>query len=149
MDSAPNALNDLLVDTFNEILKIEQMSLQRDGASDCSITEVHTIEAIGLEGKHTMSEVAAILKITTGTLTSSVNKLTAKGYVVRKQAKEDRRMVRIGLTHKGRLIYNRHLAFHEKMLAETLNGLNEEEQRILTHAMTNVKNFFESQFMTK
>ena len=41
-------LNNLLVKLFNDILRIEEKSLKKsEELSDLSVTEIHTIEAIG------------------------------------------------------------------------------------------------------
>ncbi|BDR74034.1 hypothetical protein K144316041_27420 [Clostridium tetani] len=48
MSKSMNVLNELLVDTFNDILTIEQNALQSGEFRDLSVTEMHTIEAIGM-----------------------------------------------------------------------------------------------------
>ena len=44
-------LNKLLVQLFNDILQIEKNAMNNTEFKDLSITEIHTIEAIGKEGK--------------------------------------------------------------------------------------------------
>ncbi len=56
-------LNELLVDLFHDILEIEEKSL-RDNGSDLTMTEMHTIHAVGHDRPRTMSEVAKDLNIT-------------------------------------------------------------------------------------
>ena len=51
-------LNRLLVQLYGDILKIEEKSLQEGEFSDLSVTEIHIIEAIGIKGCRTMSEIA-------------------------------------------------------------------------------------------
>ncbi|HCQ89085.1 MAG TPA: MarR family transcriptional regulator, partial [Clostridium sp.] len=116
-------LNELLVQTFNDILKIEQKALAESVLKDLSITETHTIEAIGMYEVKTMSEVAQSLKITVGTLTTAINKLVKKGYVERNRCEEDRRSVKIKLTRKGKLAYRIHEKFHHEMIKATVEGL--------------------------
>ncbi len=95
-------INTLLVDIFNSVLKIEEKALWEGPFKDVSITEVHTIEAIGLHEKRTMSEVANKLNITLGTLTTAINNLARKDYVERNRDEVDKRVVLISLTKKGR-----------------------------------------------
>ena len=78
-------LNRLLVQLYGDILKIEEKSLQEGEFSDLSVTEIHIIEAIGIKGCRTMSEIAYDLSITVGTLTTAINKLIKKEYVERKR----------------------------------------------------------------
>lgn len=70
-------VNDYLVSVFNDILTIEESELKKSQFKDLSITEMHTIEAIGMY-KKTTSEVAKELSITVGTLTTAINKLVKK-----------------------------------------------------------------------
>ena len=71
-------LNELLVDLFHDILEIEEKSL-RDNGSDLTMTEMHTIHAVGHDRPRTMSEVAKDLNITMGTLTTGIDKLIKNG----------------------------------------------------------------------
>ncbi|GMA54204.1 hypothetical protein GCM10025857_55610 [Alicyclobacillus contaminans] len=44
-------INTLLVEAFNDILVIEESELKKSQFNDLSITEMHTIEAIGMYKK--------------------------------------------------------------------------------------------------
>ena len=131
MNGKAEVINRLLVDLFNNIQQIEEKSLNHDEISDLSITEIHTIEAIGINTESTMSEIAQKLKITSGTLTTCVNKLIKKGYVERKRIEEDRRVVLIKLTEKGETAYNYHKKFHDELVNNTVESLEEDEKEIL------------------
>ena len=48
MNKSTITINELLVQLFNDILQIEEKSLKEGIISDLSITEIHTIEAIGM-----------------------------------------------------------------------------------------------------
>ncbi|WP_291569068.1 MULTISPECIES: MarR family winged helix-turn-helix transcriptional regulator [unclassified Clostridium] len=139
-------LNELLVQTFNDILKIEQKALAESVLKDLSITETHTIEAIGMYEVKTMSEVAQSLKITVGTLTTAINKLVKKGYVERNRCEEDRRSVKIKLTRKGKLAYRIHEKFHHEMIKATVEGLSQEEEDVLIRSLEKLNEFFKSKY---
>lgn len=139
-------LNELLVQTFNDILKIEQKALAESVLNDLSITETHTIEAIGMYEPKTMSEVAQNLKITVGTLTTAINKLVKKGYVDRTRCEKDRRSVKIGLTRKGKLAYRIHEKFHHDMIKATVEGLSPEEEDVLIRSLEKLNEFFKSKY---
>ena len=87
-------INDTLVNLFNEILKLEEEAIITGEFSDITNNDMHIIEAIGLSGKSTMSAVAKKLGITAGSLTSAVNSLVNKMYVVRKRSQEESRIHR-------------------------------------------------------
>lgn len=140
-------LNSLFVEVFNDILLIEQKTLRTGILSDLSVTEIHTIEAIGYKTSRTMSEVASDLNITVGTLTTAVNKLIKKEYVSRKRIESDRRVVLIELTKKGRLAHRLHERFHRQMVNETLNSMTEEEAMALGKALFNMTTFFKAKYL--
>lgn len=142
MNGKAEVINRLLVDLFNNIQQIEEKSLNHDEISDLSITEIHTIEAIGINTESTMSEIAQKLKITSGTLTTCVNKLIKKGYVERKRIEEDRRVVLIKLTEKGKTAYNYHKKFHDELVNNTVESLEEDEKEILISSLDRIKTFF-------
>ena len=124
-------INNLLVEIYDDIGRIEEYSIKQGAFSDLSITEIHTLEAIGLYGSETMSEVAFKLDITMGTLTTAVDKLIKKGYVVRKRSDMDRRIVNISLTKRGKLAYRIHEKFHMDMVKAIIHEFTEKEEEIL------------------
>ncbi|OJF92505.1 MarR family winged helix-turn-helix transcriptional regulator [Alkalibacterium sp. 20] len=136
-----NEVNSYLVSIFNDVLMIEERTLQTSQFKDVSIKEMHTIDAIGMYVEHTTSEVARKLGITVGTLTVSVNNLVRKGYVNRVRSEIDRRVVTLALTKKGRLLYRLHDKFHRDMVNETINEMDDKESEVLMHGLKNLHGF--------
>ncbi|MCI8342718.1 MAG: MarR family transcriptional regulator [Firmicutes bacterium] len=141
-----NIINELFVDIYNDILKIEENAFKDSRFNDVSITEVHTIEAIGMYEPKSMGEVAKTLKITVGTLTVAVNNLVKKGYVERYRSDSDRRVVKIRLTKKGRLLYRVHLSFHHTMVNKCIEGFSEEQEEILLEALKRLSGFLKENY---
>ena len=98
--NAHETINDILVHLFNEIWELEEEAIITDEYKDISNNDMHIIEAIGLGEDSTMSAVARKLGITAGSLTTSVNSLVNKKYVVRERSESDRRVVYIRLTER-------------------------------------------------
>lgn len=146
LDKTEKVLNEVLVELFNDILTIEQSAIKANKLRDLSITEVHTIEAIGMYEARTMSEVASDLGITVGTLTTAINNLVKKDYVERKRIEEDKRVVLIQLTKKGKLAYRIHEKFHMDMIENITSDLTEEETKVLTEALEKLNIFFKSKY---
>lgn len=144
MKKTQKVLNELLVQIFDDILKIEEKTLKQGPLSDLSVTEMHTLEAIGMYTQRTMSEVAQDLKITVGTLTTAINKLIKKDYVERKRIEEDRRVVLVELTKKGKLAYRLHEKFHNDMITATIDGLSEGEEEVLISSLEKLNDFFKA-----
>ena len=142
MNRIEQVINELLVKIFNDILVIEQKTLKNGVLNDLSVTEIHTIEAIGMYTARNMSEVAADLKITLGTLTTAINKLIKKGYVERNRIETDRRVVQVQLTKKGKLAYRLHEKFHGDMIKDIVEGLEPTEEEILVTSLSKLSKFF-------
>lgn len=142
MGKSTIVINELVVQLFNDVLQIEEESLKSGVLSDLSITEIHTIEAIGMYNERTMSEVALKLRITVSTLTTAINKLIKKGYVERKRIEEDRRVVLVKLTKKGKLAFRIHGKFHNEMINTAIEGLSLEEEEILISSLNKINRFF-------
>lgn len=142
-NEAEDVLNSLLVDLFNDILKIEGSVLKAGEFSDLSVTEMHIIEAIGCDREMTMTEVARDLEITVGTLTTAINRLIKKEYVERRRIEEDRRVVMIELTEKGTLAYKVHEKFHEEMIDHVLEELGVGEEEVLISSLDKLDKFFQ------
>jgi len=139
-------LNELLVNLFHDILGIEEKSL-RDRGSDLTITEMHTIHAVGDERPRTMTEVSRDLNITMGTLTTGVDKLIKKGYLVRKRTEEDKRVVLVELTEKGIEAKQIHDTFHRDMISSVIETMNDKEEAILIQALEKLIGFFDKKYL--
>lgn len=136
-------LDELLSGTFNSILRVEEQSLQNRITDGLTITEVHTIVAVGYRESNPMNVVASRLDVTLATLNSAVNKLAKKGYVKRERSSSDKRKMLVSLTVEGRKVYRAHRLFHKEMVEEALAELTEEEECVLARALGKVKRFFD------
>ena len=139
---AYETINDILVNLFNEILKLEEEAIITEEFKDITNNDMHIIEAIGLSGENTMSVVAKKLGITAGSLTTSINSLVNKKYVVRKRSETDRRVVFIGLTEKWKKAFDHHKEYHKKMTEAVLENLDEKEIAILIKTLNGLSDFF-------
>lgn len=143
MEPNLETVNDYLVNVFNDILVIEESELQKSQFNDLSITEMHTIEAIGMYRRKTTTEVAKELQITVGTLTTAINRLVKKGYVERIRSEDDRRVVKLGLTKKGKLLFRVHQYFHRQMIKQVLRDMSDDEEKVLLKALKNLHDFLQ------
>ena len=135
-------INDILVNLFNEILKLEEEAIITDEFKDITNNDMHIIEAVGLSGENTMSVVAKKLGITAGSLTTSVNSLVNKKYVTRQRSEEDRRVVFLKLTEKGKRAYEHHREYHRQMTEAVISRLDENEVPVLIKTLTGLSDFF-------
>lgn len=136
------ALNEVFVKVFKNITAIEEREIRTEEYKKATANDMHVIEAIGTGKPKNMTSVARSLSVTTGTLTISVNSLVKKGFVERMRSEEDRRVVLISLTEKGKQIYRRHQKFHEEMVNSIVARLDEEEKVLLEKVLSNLNQYF-------
>lgn len=136
------AFNELLVKLFKDIMEIEGKELVTKEFHDITYNDFHIIEVIGTQEPKTMSGIAKLMRVTTGTMTKAIDALTDKGYVKREKSKEDKRIVWISLTKKGECAYNHHEEFHNQMITSMKATLSPEELPVLVHSMETLTNFF-------
>lgn len=138
-------INELLVDVFNHILSIEEAELIKAGIK-LSINEVHILEAVKNVEYPTMTNIAKKLRITTGTLTTSIDRLVQKKYVVRDNDENDRRKVLIRLTPNALEVLKAHEKFHSKMIEALLEDMKIDEDEVLIKSLESIAEFFRSKY---
>jgi len=139
-------VNDMLIDIFNDILRVEHKAIESVDLMPLSMSELHIIEAAGDDNGHCiMSDIARRLRITLPTLTAAADRLEEKGYIVRLRSNADRRRVSVTLTEEGRLAYTRHAKFHEKMVEAFLKDMENAKVPELLESMEKLRNFFKDQ----
>lgn len=139
-----STLNEALVLVFNLILKSEEKFIRNLGVH-LSMSEVHTIDAIGDDTEKTMGEVASSLNITLGTLTTSINNLEKKGFVARSRSEKDKRLVFVSLTDEGKKVIEKHNLFHNNMISDIVTNLSTNEEYALVKALDNLIEYFMEQ----
>ncbi len=141
--STKRSLNELLVNLFNHVMDLEAKAIITEEFSDITNNDMHIIEAIGVEEPRNMSLIARRLSVTVSTLTTNVNGLEKKGYIRRERSREDKRVVHVILTPKGRKAFFHHRDFHKKMIKAIVKDLGSEEMEILYRCLVNLNHFLE------
>ena len=140
--NAYETINDILVHLFNEIWELQEEAIITEEYKEITNNDMHIIEAVGLGEESTMSVVAKKLGITAGSLTTAVNSLVNKKYLLRIRSEEDRRVVYVRLTEKGKKAYRHHERFHHEMTNAVIEKLDEEEIPILLKTLEGRAEFF-------
>lgn len=135
-------LNELLVSLFNQVMDMEAKAVITEEFKDLTNNDFHIIEAVGIEEPRRMSEIAGRLSVTVGTLTTNMNSLEDKKYIVRERSSQDKRVVLVTLTERGRKAFFHHRDFHRQMIRSLTRELDEEETRILIRCLQKLDAFF-------
>ena len=144
MDDFEKSLNNVLVDTFNSILRFEEISLKKIVSVPVTITEAHMIEAVGEQRDEgtTVSDVASVLGVSMPTATVALKKLESKGFINKEPCVRDGRRMIISLTDMGKKINKAHNLFHRRMVRNISNQFPDAEKNVLFKAVTRLNDFF-------
>ena len=143
--STNRTLNELLVNLFHNVMDIEAEAVITEEFKDITNNDMHIIEAIGNDEPRSMSMIAKSLNITVGTLTTNMNSLEEKKYILRERSKTDKRVVLVSLTEKGRKAFFHHRDFHRRMIHSIVKDLEEDEMKVLIRCLHNLTKFFDEQ----
>lgn len=138
------SMSELLAKLFNHVMDMEAKAVITEEFNDITNNDMHIIEAIGVSEHRNMSAIAHNLSVTVSTLTTNMNGLEKKGYILRERSLEDKRMVYVVLTEKGKKAFYHHRDFHKKMIKAIMRDLSEEEMEILYRCLLNLTGFLES-----
>lgn len=138
-------LNELLVNLFHNVMDIEAEAVITEEFKDITNNDMHIIEAIGNDEPRSMSVIAKSLNITVGTLTTNMNSLEDKKYILRERSQTDKRVVLVKLTEKGRKAFFHHRDFHRRMIHSIVKDLEEDEMKVLIRCLQNLTKFFDEQ----
>ena len=131
----------------NAVLFNEEDFIKSNLNEKITLRGVHAIEAIDKANKNkdaSMKNIASILGVTAGTLTTLLKKLETKGYITKKQSKEDKRKYFIQITRKGEKVLNVHKEYHENMIDMITRNLSPKEINQLIDLMSKVNYYFMS-----
>lgn len=141
MGEGKSTISRQLIEVFENVMRVEHDFITTKANQKLSMSEIHTIAAIGVDVLCNMGEIAEKLHITVGTLTVAINNLVRKGYVERYKSEKDRRIVKLGLTRAGKEIFSIHDEFHRNLVNAMIKNLSEEERIVVSKAMLNLKGF--------
>lgn len=145
MAAAKEMINELLVEVFNHILSIEGETLRKRGVR-LSMTEVHVLEAVYNTEVKTMGNVAKKLRVTLGTLTTSVNVLVKKNFLKRHRDENDRRKVFLVLTEQALEVLKVHEEFHNDMVENIFKDLDLDKDQVLVKSLENISEYFKKNY---
>lgn len=117
-------LSDLIIEFYEKLSSWEQ-AVVRD--TPATLQQTHTLEILGRHPALRMKELAAILGVTTGTLTVTVDRMEKQGMVARVPHETDRRSILVSLTRTGKELFEEHHAHHLRLTQELCAVLTVEE----------------------
>ena len=112
-----------------DVLSSHFQSLTSASSSEeLSLQELKIVDYIGRCESCIMREISEYSKVAVSTMTGIIDKLEDKGLVKRERNDDDRRIVRVLLTNKGRKIYQSYVENYLELSRQMLQTLNADEQ---------------------
>ena len=114
-----------LAHTYRTLSRLVEESVAKTGLN---LTDFMLLEALLHKGPLTITEVQASVLLATGSMTAAVDRVEAKGLIVRKAVKADRRARCLELTPAGKRLIEAAYAGHNAELRQWFSVLNAPEQ---------------------
>lgn len=103
---------------------IEDRTMDRKLIPDLALGELHVIETVNKNNNKPMTLIARKEHVTVGALTTCVNRLVQKGYLLRTRDEMDQRVILLSVTQKGKKVLKAHDKFHDDIIGLTLENVN-------------------------
>jgi DNA-binding MarR family transcriptional regulator len=104
-------------------------------ATEVTLTQYRSLVVLASRGPQSVAALADELDVTPSTVSRLCDRLVRKGLVRRREDRRDRRAVRLALTPAGRALVDAVTDRRRTEIAGLLDGIPEEEQRSLVHAL--------------
>ncbi len=142
MDPYNATFDRLLTSTYRSVVRVEAAMLRSLSGSDLSISEMHMLESIGKDTHgSTITDIAQDQGITLPSVTTAIQRLVKKGYVVKEKSARDARCVRVALTESGRRAEIAHRYFHRQMVKSVTQNMTAEEREVLLRGLRKLDAF--------
>lgn len=140
-------LNDYFLHSALHMMALEEQCLRKVCADDLSIRELHVIEAVAVlstQHKNTMAEIARYLHLSPASLTTAVNTLVRKEYLVREYSPADRRVIFVENTEKGEEANRKYLDFVRNMIWYISKDIDEQTSDVMIEALMKLSDYLEN-----
>ena len=140
-------LNDYFLHSALHLLTLEEQCLRKCCSKDLSLRELHVLEAVSSlrsSSRNTMAEIAKYLHLSPASLTTAVNVLVKKGYVVRSYSPVDRRVIYVELTESGEEANRKYLDFVREMILSVGQDIDEESADTMISSILSLNDYLEN-----
>jgi DNA-binding MarR family transcriptional regulator len=119
---------------ISRLVKILRNQIKND--ERLSLTESSTLALVYQYSKILPSELAAIEKVTTQSMSQIINKLFEHGFIKKTSSKTDKRKVNITITATGKKIVEKRRSEKQEWLAQSLfEKTTEKEKKVVVNAI--------------
>lgn len=141
---AKDTLYELLTNIFPKVELIEEQQLKKHDIP-LTIKEVRMIVEISKNPNKTVGEISQLLCISASTLSIGASRLEKKGYVIRTQNTDDKRIIHLNISDSGQKV----VCVYQKIIFGIIDSLIADlrvgESSILIRSLESVNAYFKRQ----
>ena len=129
-----------LIFTLNRMVRDQVAGHGRMDA--LSLVQLKILSIVQEKGAPTMKEIASALFITLPSTTSAIDRLVRDGQLNRIADENDRRVVRLEITDRGRSVYNKHYKDVSQRMDQILMQLSTQEMNDFAGILSKIINSY-------
>lgn len=114
---------------------IREHDLKSIASSGLCLSDFATLEVLLHKGPLPVNLIGEKVQLTSGSITTAIDRLEKRGLVERQPSTSDRRIRLVHLTHSGQTLIERFFEQHLSALEKATSGLNQEEKTLLIGLM--------------
>src|SRR5438309_5048470 len=112
---------------------LERLAIQSIESSDVGLSDFAVMEMLLHKGPQPVNEIGRYIELTSGAITTAVDRLESRGLVAREAHPSDRRARIVRLTAQGEEQAARAFAAHKRAMDLAASGLSKTERAALIH----------------
>lgn len=116
---------------FDLVLTFSKMLNFNNEIENLRAIELYVLLYVAQKGPQKMSELAQAFSMTKSNITFLVDSLEEKGFVARSRSNEDRRVITIELTRKGKDIYKQILSDFSRLIDKIASQIPSEDLLVM------------------
>lgn len=125
----------VLLKSYQALEKHAQHSIHKQ---DICFSDFQILEVLLHKGSMPINKLSDFLPLTSGALTSAVDRLEQKNYLERQFHETDRRCRVIHLTEAGKSFIDGLFSYHKLYFENLMDILNQDERQTLTHLLKKI-----------
>jgi MarR family transcriptional regulator, 2-MHQ and catechol-resistance regulon repressor len=132
----------VLMKAYGTLKRHAERSIQ---ALDMCLSDFAILEALLHKGPQSVRDLGRRIDLTSGSMTTAIDRLEMRGLVTRADHPTDRRTWVIRLTPEGRALISKVFAGHEQAMDRAMRGLSKSERATLTDLLKRLGTSAEAQ----
>ncbi len=134
----PTDLMDGIIQKTFDFGRIMRKKMMKADKGDLHMGQLHILSFIQEQPGITMTDIADLMRVSSPTATSFVDRLVKLEYIVRRHDTENRKLVRLDLTELGKNKLKEKMAEKKRIIADVLSVLSPEDQKSLLSILTTI-----------